>query len=400
VRLWLSKLIVVVFAVSAHLSLGAVPGKLAPSQMVLLDGSTIPAPALHIKSDQLSGDGVPANLTLDDLWRIERLHEAPMVVNNPSASVEIRGGRLLASKVSIANEKCLVACMFGESLSLPVDLIRAVRLKTATTSAAFEKALTMPSSKLDRIFVTDETGEVSVVTGLVESLEDKNLKLVINGQMREVPRAKIFGIVVAQPAVADTPLRCAVTFVDGSALSGTSLSLAAERATLTMSAGGTAEFAWSVVSRVTIRSSRVAFLSDLKPIVEEQQPLVTLAFPARRDRSVSGRPLTLGSRTYEKGLGVHARSLLTFQAERKWDVFAATIGLDSASGGKGDCIFKVLADGETILAQRMQGTDLPRDIQLPITGREQLTLLVDPGEGLDLADHANWCDARFIQNKR
>jgi hypothetical protein len=28
-----------------------------------------------------------------------------------------------------------------------------------------------------------------------------------------------------------------------------------------------------------------------------------------------------------------------------------------------------------------------------------VTLVVEPGEGLDLGDHANWCDARFIKNK-
>jgi hypothetical protein len=28
-----------------------------------------------------------------------------------------------------------------------------------------------------------------------------------------------------------------------------------------------------------------------------------------------------------------------------------------------------------------------------------VTLLVEPGEGLDLADHADWCDARFIKNR-
>jgi hypothetical protein len=60
---------------------------------------------------------------------------------------------------------------------------------------------------------------------------------------------------------------------------------------------------------------------------------------------------------------------------------------------------KVLADGQPLLSRRMRSGDSPYEIQLPITGREQITLLVEPGEGLDLADHADWCDARFIKNR-
>jgi hypothetical protein len=49
----------------------------------------------------------------------------------------------------------------------------------------------------------------------------------------------------------------------------------------------------------------------------------------------------------------------------------------------------------------MTGHDtVPADIKLPITGCQRLTLLVEPGAGLDLADHANWCDARLIKNKK
>ena len=40
----------------------------------------------------------------------------------------------------------------------------------------------------------------------------------------------------------------------------------------------------------------------------------------------------------------------------------------------------------------------PRAIRVDIRGRKQVTLVVEAGQGLDLADHADWCDVRFIQN--
>ena len=96
-------------------------------------------------------------------------------------------------------------------------------------------------------------------------------------------------------------------------------------------------------------------------------------------------------------MGVHARSLLTFEAEKKWDTLAATIGLDPAAGGKGDCEFVVLADDQELFRRRMTGSDPAEEIELAISGAVQVTLIVEPGDGLDLADHANWCDVRFVR---
>jgi hypothetical protein len=39
-------------------------------------------------------------------------------------------------------------------------------------------------------------------------------------------------------------------------------------------------------------------------------------------------------------------------------------------------------------------------MRIDIRERKQVTLIVEPGEDLDLADHANWCDARVIRPKK
>jgi alpha-galactosidase len=143
----------------------------------------------------------------------------------------------------------------------------------------------------------------------------------------------------------------------------------------------------------------VAFLSDLKPTAEEQQAIATIARPWQRDKSVMGKPLTLGSRVFEKGIGVHSRSSLAFDVDEGFDVLAATIGIDAETGGKGDCVFTVLGDGRPLFTQQMKGDSPAQDISVPLGGARQLTLLVEPGADLDLADHADWCDARLIKSK-
>jgi len=393
---WSRLLGVAIVAIMAP-ALGQLPAK---SQLVLLDGAVVPFQSLEINAGKLSGEGVPADLTLDDLRRIDLASSSPAPLQKAFAIIDLRAnGRIMATGVTIANEKCRIEWSGGEPLSLPVDLMRAIRFEPAAANTEFDKAVAAPSAELDRVFVKDDAGQLNSVSGLIDSLDGEQVKVEIGGQERRIPRAKLFGIAFAQAAAHDSPAHCAVTFRDGSALGGETISLSNGKAILTLAAGEKVEFLSAVASRVIIRSNRVAFLSDLKPVAETQQPIVTLPMPAARDKSVSGRPLKLGARVYEKGLGVHARSSLTFAADKKWDTLAATIGLDAAAEGRGDCVFVVLADGEPLFTRRLKGADAPEEIQLPIAGREQVTLLVEPGQGLDLADHADWCDARFIKNK-
>jgi hypothetical protein len=367
---------------------------------VLLDGQTLRVSSLEIATGKLTSDGLPADLTLDDLRRIEIANTSPAPADKPAILAELRGGgRVHASSASIANDQCSLGWTQGDAISLPLDLVRGLRLAPSAATAEVDKALAAPSAELDRVFIQDDAGKLSSVTGLIDALTDLELTIEISGQARKIPRQRLVALIIAQPAATDPPSRCLVHFRDGSALGGDALALSGENASLTFPAGASASFPWSAVAGVTIRSSRLAFLSDLKPIAEEHKPLVTFPRPAQRDKSVSGKALTLGSRVFEKGLGVHARSSLTFVADKKWEVFAATIGIDAAAAGKGDCLFSVVADGQRLYERRVRGADPPYDIQVSIEGREQVTLLVEPGESLDLADHANWCDARFLKNR-
>jgi hypothetical protein len=365
------------------------------SRLILLDGSSITANSLSIKDGKIAGSGTPVDLALDDLRRIERTDAAPASGDPPETIVEVKGGRIYAESVTIGDDNCRVRWRAGSPLELLLDQVRAIRFHK--TGEEFERALAAPSIEHDRVLVRDDAGNETLVSGLVESLDAHQLKLDVNGQARALPLASVLGVVVAQPAAADPPQPVTVHFADTSRLSGHSLELENNQAELQLPGGNSAAFNWSNVHHLTVRSSRVAYLSDLKPVHEEQRPIVTAELPAQRDRNVTGGPLVLSSQSFEKGLGVHAYSAMTFDAAGKWDVLAATIGLDAATGLRGDCIFKVLADGETLFAERVRGPDDPRDMRLPITGRRQITLVVEPGQGLDLGDHANWCDARLIK---
>jgi hypothetical protein len=58
-----------------------------------------------------------------------------------------------------------------------------------------------------------------------------------------------------------------------------------------------------------------------------------------------------------------------------------------------------MGDGKELLRERKKGSDPAREIKLDVAGVKLLSLIVEPGEDLDLADLADWADARVLRQK-
>ncbi len=368
--------------------------------IALLDGQSLPLKDIAIAGGKITGEGLPADLALDDLRQINVAPVTAPANNKTGIHLQLAGGGLVrASSLTIENDICrLTIAASEEKLGIPLERMRAIRFDPALKSEAIDKAIAAPSPEADRIFV--KVGEaVESIAGITVALSDSDLKVQIDGAEQTIPRSRLVAIAVTQPSGEDERAYVTVTLKGGSTLPGEIESLADGKLTLAMPPGGNVQIPWSSVTKVTVRSRRVAYLSDLKPTAVEQQSIAFLDVPWKRDRSVMGRTLTIAGRTFEKGIGVHAASKLTFAAGGKYDELAAEIGIDAETGGKGDCVFSVIGDGETLFTKRVRGSDAPESIRVPIAGKQEVTLVVDAGEGLDLADHADWCDVRFIQKE-
>lgn len=124
--------------------------------------------------------------------------------------------------------------------------------------------------------------------------------------------------------------------------------------------------------------------------------------PVERDQSNGenargdGGPLRLGGTTYDKGLGVHARSEVTVDLNGAYDRFTAQAGIDEEKPDKGSVVFEVLGDGRVLAGSGVLGpTDEPFAFDVDVSGVRQLTLRVmDAGDGID-SDHADWADAQL-----
>jgi alpha-galactosidase len=119
------------------------------------------------------------------------------------------------------------------------------------------------------------------------------------------------------------------------------------------------------------------------------------------DRSVEGRPLSIGGQTFTNGLGTHAESRFIIDVGGRATGFSAMVGVDDeVEKGRGSVVFKVLGDTNRVLWQsrELHAGDAPEAVNVDLAGVKQLTLAADGGNDIDF-DHADWVDATLTMTR-
>lgn len=362
--------------------------------LTLLSGETKSVSELRLANGKLTGTNLVAT-PLDEVLLIATEHRPLPTTKSPLLLDLAGGGKLSARSLLLADEKCQIDSPALDKLTLPLDALRGFRLE-AGNHDNYDRALANPSAKADKIFLKVED-KVESVAGTLDSLAEMEFTFDYEGGQRTMPRERLYGVVLSAPPAGDEP-RARITLLDGSLIAGELTALDAENATVKIGRKGSVTLPWEMVERIALRSERLTYLSDLKPAAEEQQSLVAFPLPWQKDRSVGGKAILLGGKKYPRGIGMHALCRLTYELDGKQEEFRALLGIDGAMQGKGDCIYRVIADGVEIFSRRIKGADEPFDLSLDVRGVKELVLAAEPGEGLDLADHADWAEARLLRS--
>jgi alpha-galactosidase len=124
--------------------------------------------------------------------------------------------------------------------------------------------------------------------------------------------------------------------------------------------------------------------------------------PVERDASNGeaaagdGLPLTINGTSYQRGLGVHAPSEVSYQLGGQCSVLAAEIGIDDEVGDNGAVIFQVWGDGQLLYDSGVITGAMPATpLYIGLDGVQALGLVVRPASDSTDYAHANWADARI-----
>ncbi len=342
---------------------------------------------------------------LEQVRRIER--DVPeLVVPLRAARLFLTDGSVLvAESLTINDGRVTFDAIVGDRVRWPLDSVRAITLRPlsvdehgrAKPEPAFAEALADANAAEDRLFVFRDR-DLTSVGGALAGMDGEGVRFIWSDESRRVALDKLYGLTLAltRPPRADKSGMWRVTFADGSTLWATSVALRGDELTVDLARRSSLVVPWDAVRSLDHRGRRMVFLSELEPVSREVGAVVTYAWPTRFDTAVTGEPLRLNGRVYERGIGMHAPASVTWALGPDARLLVATLGLDDAAADGGDCVFAVVVDGERRFERRIRAREAPVPCRVDLRGARRLTLTAEAGENLDIADHANWADARLI----
>ena len=118
----------------------------------------------------------------------------------------------------------------------------------------------------------------------------------------------------------------------------------------------------------------------------------------QKDKSIQNKPLTIAGRTFDKGVGTHAASLMYIDLNKSCRSFSAYVGVDDeVNGNIGSVCFRIYGDGRLLFNSGvLKAGETGKKVDIDLTGCKTLTLSVDPGGDNVSYDHADWADAAFV----
>lgn len=349
--------------------------------------------SLSISGNQVSLLKLPIGeekFQTDEIVRI-RFSERKKTQTYPQ--VILRNGDLVSAEPISCDGKSLevYSGVLGK-LSLPLAKIKLI---------AFEKA--QPVQETSRDLLVLKNGDA--IRGALKKISDRKLTFETDTELGtlELPLSTVKYLRLADSASEAQPepefLLAETTLADGSFLTARLQSLEFPDGTTSLKLlfGQFVEFPSSSLTEIRFKNGRLVYLSDIKPVLVKEIPYFDIVWKYKLNRSVGGNPLRIGNRTYERGIGVHSYCRLVYDLRGSFKTFITDIGIDEEVGSLGSVVFRILADGQELLREKRTGTDEPKTVTLDVSGVKKLELIVEFGEELDIADHADWAEARLIR---
>lgn len=285
----------------------------------------------------------------------------------------------------------------GPTCTLEFAALRAIYGSAATDAGrhALSEAAADPQATTD-VAVVAKGQEVVVLRGSVRGVTAEHVLFAWNEREVPIPWARLAGVILARPTARGAS--ALVTLHSGEVFAGRVAGGDESGIELQSAVFRDLRLGWDRIVRIDCRSERVRFVSDLKPLRYEFEPLFDKKWPYAFDATPQGKPIALAGRPFAKGVVMHSRAQLWFRLDREYQQFAALAGVLDEVGSRGCVTLRVLGDGRKLWEQAgVRGGQAPREVLVRVAGVEELVLQVDFDEDLDLGDHAAWAFARLIK---
>lgn len=290
----------------------------------------------------------------------------------------------------------------NHSLDIPFDQVRELWCG-ADDQIKQARALKLEAGVEDTAFVTKD-GAVVSVRGVAVGIEADSLLFKFNDERKKINLAKLVGLILGgQENKRDDQFRQIVQFNGSDTVTGNwrTYDPATNLMGLETRWGAKLAIPFEQISRIRSANGRLVYVGDLKPVAVEQVPYFDRMLPYRVDKSLTGGPLKLSDGEYARGIAVHSRTVLTYDAGGQYAEFKTKVGFQQPEGKIGQAVIRVLGDGKVLYEDLdARGDGKPADLSLKIAGVTRLMLEVDFGKNEDTGDRVVWANARLLRAKK
>lgn len=353
--------------------------------------------------------GAVFSAPLDDILEISIRSDR---VAKPSApwdgfQFELRPmGRLLGQTGQAEEGHVLVATDSLPELRIPFDRLLGIRLAQEGDFPLAHQLYLDRIARNDRAedsLITRELKNPRVAAGIAASWGAASGVFVVAGERKNFDLARIYGLVFASSPLKAEETASLLQLSDGAIVPAEVLEYKEARLRVRLpfvDPPVNVMIPIEAVTRLDPQAGRAEYLSDLEPVGERTESILGAAWPWRRDANVLGGPIQLDGVRHARGLGMRARTTLTYDLARRFQHFVAAIGVDDCVHPRGRVTFRLRADDAVLFEATVGGRDVALPVSLDVTGVKMLTLEADYGPDLDLADYADWADARLLKVRK
>ena len=299
-------------------------------------------------------------------------------------------------------------------LQVPVTSISSVRFAAADSKVETEwNQLIERAPKKDMIAI--RKGDVlDHLDGVVGTMNDATLQFQLDGDELAVKREKVFGLIYSKRESSARKAVAQIELTSGDRLSAKQIEWNGTKWLVRLVTGLELQVAPESLKVIDYSISKFTYLSDLEPRGMKHTPYFPYfgevsdfqVFGYRRDKDFEGNRISLGHKTYAKGLAIHSKTTLKYRLGGDYRRFQAVMGIgDEINRGNVDVTVK--ADEKVVFNEPVkvgengqQGTrrPSPQILDFDVTGVVELEIVVDYGsDKIDIGDRLYLANARLVR---
>ncbi|MEX0728890.1 MAG: NPCBM/NEW2 domain-containing protein [Planctomycetaceae bacterium] len=329
-------------------------------------------------------------------------------------TIKLRSGSLVRGNITGWTEseiQCVLA-VGQEQRTLQIPLADVLEISQGVNAVPRESPAGISAKNASQktsatIWAKGKDDAVQELSATIVGLKEDALQLTFEGQDRRIKFDRL--VAVRFPPIADgegtTPRSPRVphllTLAEGSELPGEWQGLSDETIGFRTTWGQELALSITEVARMSVQNGKVLPLVRLEPAAVDLVPFFDRIWNWRKiDRSTLTEILVGKEIPCNEGLLVHSRTVLRYRLDGEYAMFRSRIGFQYPEGKLGNVDVRVLGDGRTLFEAGGVTADQPLgDVEVDITGVQELSLEVDFGAGQDVGDRFVWISPRLVRTQ-